>query len=56
MGFGFDNIIFNLTLYMQKDRLTHAIIMCKSWHEGQVRKYTGEPYWNHPIRVMELNT
>ena len=19
---------------------------------GQVRKYTGEPYWNHPLRVM----
>lgn len=23
-------------------------------HEGQVRKYTGEPYINHPIAVVEL--
>jgi guanosine-3',5'-bis(diphosphate) 3'-pyrophosphohydrolase len=21
---------------------------------GQVRKYTGEPYWNHPARVVEI--
>lgn len=23
-------------------------------HEGQVRKFTGEPYINHPIEVAEL--
>jgi (p)ppGpp synthase/HD superfamily hydrolase len=23
-------------------------------HEGQVRKYTGEPYINHPIEVMNI--
>lgn len=38
---------------MQKDRLTHALTMCKAWHEGQVRK-SGEPYWTHPVQVMEL--
>jgi guanosine-3',5'-bis(diphosphate) 3'-pyrophosphohydrolase len=26
------------------------------WHDsiGQVRKYTGEPYWKHPVAVAEL--
>lgn len=23
-------------------------------HGAQVRKYTGEPYWNHPMRVAEM--
>ena len=25
--------------------------MCIEWHSGQTRKYTGEPYYNHPIEV-----
>lgn len=25
-----------------------------AWHKGQVRKYTGEPYFLHPKAVMEI--
>lgn len=39
---------------MQQDKLTHALTMCKAWHSGQFRKYTKEPYWTHPVKVMEL--
>ena len=31
-----------------------AEIWAKRWHAGQVRKYTGEPYWTHPIAVAHL--
>lgn len=31
-----------------------AIMVAKKAHEGQVRKYTGEPYVNHPIRVSNI--
>jgi (p)ppGpp synthase/HD superfamily hydrolase len=38
------------------DRLDKAILFSKLAHEaiGQKRKYTGEPYFNHPLRVMKL--
>lgn len=26
----------------------------KQMHEGQVRKYTNEPYWNHPYEVATI--
>lgn len=32
--------------------LAQAIQLAKEAHAGQVRKYNGEPYINHPIRVM----
>jgi (p)ppGpp synthase/HD superfamily hydrolase len=37
-------------------RLDKAILFSKLAHEaiGQKRKYTGEPYFNHPLRVMKL--
>jgi (p)ppGpp synthase/HD superfamily hydrolase len=33
-----------------------ALIFAKYWHDsiGQVRKYTGRPYWTHPVAVAEL--
>lgn len=31
-----------------------AANFCKRAHVGQVRKYTGEPYWFHPARVAAL--
>lgn len=31
-----------------------ALQFATAAHEGQVRKYTGEPYINHPIEVMEI--
>ena len=38
------------------DRLEKAKLFSKIAHEaiGQKRKYTGEPYFNHPLRVMKL--
>jgi len=38
------------------NRLDKAILFSKVAHEavGQKRKYTGEPYFNHPLRVMKL--
>lgn len=37
-------------------RLEQAIEFAKQAHDsiGQKRKYTGEPYWVHPIAVMEM--
>lgn len=34
--------------------LDKALVFAKNAHEGQKRKYTGEDYINHPIRVMQL--
>jgi (p)ppGpp synthase/HD superfamily hydrolase len=34
--------------------VTNAEFFAKRAHEGQVRKYTGEPYINHPIEVMRI--
>lgn len=31
-----------------------AEIWAKRWHADQVRKYSGEPYWTHPIAVAHL--
>lgn len=31
-----------------------ALEFCKQKHAGQVRKYTGEPYWKHPEEVAML--
>lgn len=32
--------------------LSDAVLFAANAHAGQVRKYTGEPYINHPIQVM----
>jgi len=34
--------------------IDHAYAFAKSAHEGQVRKYTGEPYINHPVEVAKI--
>lgn len=36
--------------------LDKALLFCKAGHDSinQVRKYTGEPYWVHPIEVMQI--
>ncbi len=34
--------------------VAQAAIDCEKFHDGQVRKYTGEPYWTHPREVVEL--
>lgn len=36
----------------QAVKLSHAIQMATEAHHGQYRKYTGEPYVIHPLRVM----
>lgn len=38
----------------EEQQLERAINYCIVKHEGQVRKYTGEPYSNHPIEVMNI--
>jgi len=30
------------------------LLFIQKAHEGQTRKYTGEPYWNHPYAVAEI--
>ena len=35
-------------------KLKYALDFAKEAHKGQVRKYTGEDYINHPIRVMNI--
>ena len=39
---------------MVETRLEHARIWAGMKHKGQVRKYTGEPYFEHPIAVSEM--
>jgi (p)ppGpp synthase/HD superfamily hydrolase len=39
---------------MKIDKLSVAVGFATEWHEGQKRKYTGEPYINHPIEVMNI--
>lgn len=34
--------------------IDHAYSVAKSLHEGQKRKYTGEPYINHPVEVANI--
>lgn len=34
--------------------ITTALIMAVKAHDGHRRKYTGEPYVNHPIRVASI--
>jgi (p)ppGpp synthase/HD superfamily hydrolase len=36
------------------DLLSKATQFAAEAHQGQVRKYTGEPYVTHPLAVMEL--
>jgi (p)ppGpp synthase/HD superfamily hydrolase len=36
---------------MNSELIKKAIKFAKNAHEGQVRKYTGEPYINHPMAV-----
>lgn len=40
-----------MTLTIQQTALLEFV---KSAHEGQIRKYTGEPYWTHPLAVAEI--
>lgn len=39
---------------MKINMLSVAVGFATEWHEGQVRKYTGEAYINHPIEVMNI--
>lgn len=39
---------------MVESRIDHAKIWAGMKHKGQARKYTGEPYVEHPIAVSEL--
>lgn len=34
------------------DKIKTTLSIAKEYHEGQVRKYTGVPYINHPMAVM----
>ncbi len=33
------------------DKVTRMMTLCMKGHNGQVRKYTGMPYWTHPFRL-----
>jgi (p)ppGpp synthase/HD superfamily hydrolase len=37
-------------------REQHALEFAKHWHDsiGQVRKYSGKPYWHHCVAVAEI--
>ncbi|MFW3613461.1 HD domain-containing protein [Billgrantia antri] len=37
------------------DMIERAALFCRAAHQavGQQRKYTGEPYWHHPVAVAE---
>ena len=39
---------------MPENLVEKALQFATSAHEGQVRKYTGEPYIIHPVEVMEI--
>ena len=39
---------------MNESRLDHAKLWAGMHHKGQVRKYTGEPYIEHPLEVAEM--
>jgi (p)ppGpp synthase/HD superfamily hydrolase len=39
---------------MNAELVERAARFAKAAHEGQTRKYTGEPYFNHPARVVEI--
>jgi GTP pyrophosphokinase len=34
-----------------QELIDYAIQLATEWHEGQVRKYTFEPYITHPLAV-----
>ena len=34
--------------------IDHAYSFAKEWHGDQKRKYTGEPYINHPVEVAQI--
>ncbi len=36
------------------EKLLLAREMCKKWHDGQLRKYTHDPYHVHPFEVSEI--
>jgi (p)ppGpp synthase/HD superfamily hydrolase len=39
---------------MRTERQEKLLDFVKKQHEGQIRKYTGEPYWHHVVAVSEL--
>lgn len=39
---------------MKVDKVMMALGFAAEAHTGQVRKYTGEPYINHPVEVMNI--
>lgn len=39
-----------------QELIDYAIQLATEWHEGQVRKYAGEPYIIHPIAVANEAT
>ena len=39
---------------MYYEELSHALVVAMAAHEGQERKFTGEPYFNHPVEVSDL--
>ena len=39
---------------MKIDKVMMALGFAAESHTGQIRKYTGEPYINHPVEVMNI--
>lgn len=46
--------IWSASCYNNGMKLKKAIQFATKAHEGQVRKYTGEPYIVHPLEVVEI--
>ena len=56
--FGSDNLLYvfpkGRTMSTVKTLVARALEFAKKAHEGHKRKYTGEPYVNHPIAVAKI--
>lgn len=45
--------VFGKGYVEMSESVARAYLFARNAHEGQVRKYTGEPYIVHPVEVME---
>ncbi len=45
--------VFGRGYVEMSENVARAYLFARNAHEGQVRKYTGEPYIVHPVEVME---
>lgn len=46
--------VFGKGYIEMSEAVARAYMFARNAHEGQLRKYTGEPYIVHPVEVMEI--